>query len=64
MLEANQVGGRGLQFYHQLVAIDDEVEVAMAMLMGGVALAMFVIGLDGKGGRSQQQGNSFHHSSF
>ena len=55
VLKTDQIGGRGLQLNHQLIAIDDKVEQAVAMFMSAMAmaLAMFMIGLNAKGGRSQ-----------
>jgi len=62
MLEAHQIGGRGLQLDHQLVAVEYQVEVAVTVLMGTVAVAFVfvVMGLGAEGGSGQQQGDCFH----
>ena len=62
VFEAHQIGCGGLQFDHQLVAIDHQIEVAVAMLVGAMAVTfMFVvICLGAEGGCGQQQGDCFH----
>ena len=62
VLEAHQIGGRGLQLDHQLVAIDHQIEVAVAVLVGAMAVAFVfvVICLGAEGGGGQQQGDCFH----
>ena len=62
MLETHQIGGGGLQLDHQLVAIDHQIEVAVAMLVGAMAVTFVfvVICLGAKGGCGQQQGDCFH----
>ena len=62
MLEAHQIGCGCLQFDHQLVAIDHQIEVAVAMLVGAVAVALVfvVICVCAKGRCGQQQSNCFH----
>jgi hypothetical protein len=62
MFEAHQVGCGGLQLDHQLVAIHHQIEVAMAVLVGtmAVALVFVVICLGAESGCGQQQGDCFH----
>jgi len=62
VLEAHQIGCGCLQLDHQLVAIDHQIEVAVAMLVGAVAVALVfvVICVCAKGRCGQQQSNCFH----
>ncbi|MNH41133.1 hypothetical protein D3C79_1025720 [compost metagenome] len=62
VLETHQIGGGCLQLDHQLVAIDHQIEVAVAVLVGAMAVTFVfvVICLGAKGGCGQQQGDCFH----
>ena len=62
VLEAHQIGCGRRQLDHQLVAIDHQIEVAVAMLVGAVAVALVlvVICVCGNGRIGQQQINCFH----
>ena len=59
-LLAQRLGG--LQLDHQLVAIDHQIEVAVAVLVGAMAVTFVfvVICLGAEGGCGQQQGDCFH----
>ena len=55
VLEPDQIGAGCLQLYHQLVAIEHQIEVSVTVLVGTVAVAfMFVVVcLHAKGGGCQ-----------